>query len=56
MPESMYDEIKARWKPADKCDMDYMISKRHGSNWKVSERKGKEKVFCWKSKYFLWQK
>ena len=19
-------------------------------------RKGKEKVFCWKSKYFLWQK
>jgi len=56
MPESMYDEIKARWKPADKCDQDYMISKRHGSSWKVSERKGKEKVFCWKSKYFLWQK
>jgi 16S rRNA G966 N2-methylase RsmD len=29
MPDSMYDEIKARWKSADKCDVDYMISKRH---------------------------
>lgn len=56
MPDSMYDEIKSRWKPADKCDLDYMISKRHGSTLKVSERKGKEKVYCWKSKYFLWQK
>ncbi|RZD42748.1 MAG: hypothetical protein CXT73_02315 [Methanobacteriota archaeon] len=56
MPDIMYDEIKSRWKSADKCDLDYMISKRHGSTWKVAERKGKEKVYCWKSKYFLWQK
>jgi len=56
MPDSMYDEIKKRWKKADNCDSDYLIAKRHGSSLKVSERKGKEKVFCWKNKHYLWQR
>lgn len=56
MPDSMYDEIKKRWKKADDCNSDYLIAKRHGSSLKVSERKGKEKVFCWKRHYYIWQK
>ena len=56
MPDSMYDEIKKRWKKADDCKSDYLIAKRHGSTMKVSERKGKEKVFCWKSKNYFFQK
>lgn len=56
MPDSMYDEIKKRWKKADDCKSDYLIAKRHGSNMKVSERKGKEKVFCWQTSNYFFQK
>ncbi len=50
MPDIMYREIVKRWKKADIIDVSYHIAKRPGSNMKITERAGKEAVYCWKKR------
>ena len=47
MPDMMYTKIKKRWKAATHR-AEYKISRRIGSNWKVTQRRGKELIYCWK--------
>ena len=47
MPDMMYEKIKKRWKPATRNE-EYKLVKRPGSNWKKTQRRGKELIFCWK--------
>src|SRR6056300_1085298 len=47
MPDMMYEKIKKRWKQSTQNE-EYKLVKRPGSNWKKTQRRGKELIFCWK--------
>jgi 16S rRNA G966 N2-methylase RsmD len=47
MPDMMYEKIKKRWKPSTHNE-EYKLVKRPGSNWKKTQRRGKEVIYCWK--------
>lgn len=47
MPDMMYEKIKKRWKPST-INEEYKLVKRPGSNWKITQRRGKELIYCWK--------